>query len=82
MIASLLVPLAGHERAIAGLAQNLGELWDLARDPDTYVYFSGPALARAALGAAMAEAAGGADVWTAATGALRARNHWAELLFD
>lgn len=74
--------IPGSHEPGRGLAQNLGELWDLARDPDTYVYFSGPALARAALDAAMAEAAGGADVWTAATGALRARNHWAELLFD
>jgi hypothetical protein len=30
----------------------------------------------------MAEAAGGADVWQAAKEALRARNHWADLLFD
>ena len=53
-----------------------------ARDPDTSFYFAGPRAGRAALDAAMPDVAGGADVWIAATEALRARNHWAELLFD
>lgn len=74
--------IPGSHEPGRGLAQNLGELWDLVRDPDTYVYFAGPRAGRAALDAAMPEAAGGADVWTAASEALRARNHWAELLFD
>lgn len=74
--------IPGSHEPGRGAAQNLGELWDLVRDPDTYVYFAGPRAGRAGLDSAMAEAAGGADVWAAATDALRARNHWAELLFD
>ena len=74
--------IPGSHGAGRGIARNLAELWDLVRDPDTYAYFAGPRAGRAALDAAMAGAAGGADVWTAATDALRARNHWAELLFD
>lgn len=73
--------IPGSHEPGRGLAQNLGELWDLVRDPDTYVYFAGSRAGRAALDAAMPEVAGGADVWAAATEALRARNHWAELLF-
>ena len=74
--------IPGSHGAGRGLAQNLAELWDLARDPDTYVYRVAPTPAVAALDTAMAEAAGGADVWQAAKEALRARNHWADLLFD
>lgn len=74
--------IPGSHEPGRGLAQNLAELWDLARDPDSYVYFAGSTASRAALDAGMAEAAGGADLWTAASNALRARNHWAELLFD
>ena len=65
-----------------GLVHNLAELWDLVRDPDTYVYRVTPTAAAGALDAAMSMAAGGADVWLAAKQALQARNHWAELLFD
>jgi ferredoxin--NADP+ reductase len=74
--------IPGSHEPGRGLAQNLAELWDLVRDPDTYLYLAGSNAARDALNAAMADAAGGADVWTAAAEALRARNHWAELLFD
>jgi ferredoxin--NADP+ reductase len=74
--------IPGSHEPGRGAAQNLGELWDLVRDPDTYVYFAGPRAGRAGLDSAMAEAAGGADLWAAATDALRARNPWAELLFD
>jgi ferredoxin--NADP+ reductase len=74
--------IPGSHEPGRGTAQNLAELWDLVRDPDTYVYFAGSTASRAALDAAMSAAAGGADVWTGAVGALRARNHWAELLFD
>ena len=74
--------IPGSHEPGRGYAQNLAELWDLARDPDTYVYFAGSTTSRARLQAAMSEAAGGADLWAAAAEALRARNHWAELLFD
>ena len=74
--------IPGSQERGRGLAQNLAELWDLARDPDTYVYRVGPTRAVAALDTAMSVAAGGEDVWLAAKGALQARNHWAELLFD
>jgi len=74
--------IPGSHEPGRGLAQNLAELWDLVRDPDSYVYVVGSTAARAALDDAMAGAAGGADVWAASREALRSRNHWAELLFD
>jgi len=74
--------IPGSHGAARGLAQNLAELWDLVRDPDTYVYRVGPARAVDALDAVMARVAGGADVWVAAKESLQARGHWAELLFD
>jgi ferredoxin--NADP+ reductase len=64
-----------------GLQGNMTELWDLVRDPDSYVYLVGSASALAALHDAMGAFAG-ADVWQAATEALKARNHWAEMVFD
>ena len=74
--------IPGSHEPGRGLAENLAELWDLALDPDTYVYLVGTPANVAALDAAMAEAAGGEDVWTRAKAALAQRNHWAELLFD
>jgi ferredoxin--NADP+ reductase len=64
-----------------GLKANMTELWDLVRDPDSYVYLVSSARCLAALHDAMATFAG-ADVWQAATAALKARNHWAEMVFD
>jgi hypothetical protein len=57
------------------------ELWDLVRDPDSYVYVVGSARCLAALHEAMGAFAS-ADVWQAAVDALKARNHWSEMVFD
>lgn len=75
-------------RSIPGSAEpgrggqaNMAELWDLVRDPDSYVYLVSSAGRLAPLHQAMGEFAG-ADVWQAATEALKARNHWSEMVFD
>jgi ferredoxin--NADP+ reductase len=64
-----------------GPQANMAELWDLVRDPDSYVYLVSSSSGAAALHEAMGALAG-ADVWQAATEALKARNHWAEMVFD
>jgi ferredoxin--NADP+ reductase len=64
-----------------GPQANMTELWDLVRDPDSYVYVVGSARCLAALHEAMGAFAS-ADVWQAAVDALKARNHWSEMVFD
>lgn len=64
------------------LMENSTEVWDLIRDPKTFVYVAGLSDAEKKFELAMEEMAGGKDAWLDLKASLNADGRYAELLYD
>jgi ferredoxin--NADP+ reductase len=64
------------------LRENKGEVWDLIKDPKTYVYVSGLAKLEETLEKTLAELAGSAEEWKALKQQMVAQGRWSTLFYD
>lgn len=64
------------------LMENSTEVWDMIRDPKTFVYVAGLSDAEKKFELAMEEMAGGKDAWLDLKASLNADGRYAELLYD
>jgi len=64
------------------LMENSAEIWDMIRDPKTFVYVAGLSDAEKKFELAMEEMAGGKDSWLDLKASLNADGRYAELLYD
>lgn len=63
------------------IEQNAAEVWEMMRDPDTYVYVAGHSKVGELLDQAGARMAGSADKWERRKAELQAGGRWAELMY-
>lgn len=63
------------------IEQNAAEVWDMMRDPDTYVYVAGHAKVGELLDRACARIAGSEETWQRRKAELKAGGRWAELMY-
>jgi ferredoxin--NADP+ reductase len=64
------------------LMENSAEIWDMIRDPKTFVYVAGLSDAEKKFELAMEEMAGGKEAWLDLKASLNADGRYAELLYD
>jgi len=63
------------------IEQNAHEVWDMVRDPDTYVYVAGHEKVSELLDEAMAKIAGSQEKWQRRKAELKAGKRWMELMY-
>ncbi len=63
------------------IEQNAQEVWDMVRDPDTYVYVAGHEQVGELLDQAMAKIAGSEEKWQQRKAELKAGKRWMELMY-
>ncbi|HOF39950.1 MAG TPA: hypothetical protein PLD73_07735 [Candidatus Hydrogenedentes bacterium] len=63
------------------IEQNAQEVWDMVRDPDTYVFVSGHEKVGELLNQAMAKIAGSDEKWQRRKAEMKAGGRWMELMY-
>ena len=76
-------PLASDADSLrAAVEDHAGDIWDLMRLPNTYVYLAGPGKVAGAFDRIMQKVAGGQRAWDEQKDAMRAQGRWAELIYN